>query len=97
MESDGVHKGKTPKLRGNDIWPHVHSMKKHGASACSDHTDVTFNYTILPMSAYTTEGLMLIGGIDMILKSLSSEYSIITVDVSNAHIVTLGEHFERFF
>jgi hypothetical protein len=49
------------------------------------------------MSAYTTEGLMLIGGIDMILKSLSSEYSIITVDVSNAHIVTLGEHFERFF
>jgi hypothetical protein len=72
-------------------------MEEHGSSVCHYDTYETLNNAILPMSANTTERLVLVRGINMFFENLGGEDPIIAVNVFDAYVVPLGEGFKGNF
>ena len=61
-----------------------------------DHTNVSLDYTILPMSTNTTKQLLLVTCIKIISKGLGCKDTIFAMDVLYANIIVFGKHFEIF-
>ena len=80
----------------NDIRPHLHGMQEHGMSADGDHTNVSLNYTILPMSTNTTKQLLLVTFIKMISKGLGCEEAIVAMNVLYVDVIVFDKQFEIF-
>ena len=96
MKVNHVHECEAPELGCNDIRPHLHGVHEHGMSAGGDHTNVSFNYTILPMSTNTTKQLLLVICIKMISKDLGCENTIVTMNMLYVNIIVFGKQFKIF-
>jgi hypothetical protein len=77
-----MHECKSPHLQSDDVWQSFHCVEEHCTGSCCDDTNVVFNHSILPMRAYSTERLVLVGSVDvLVLKNLGCKDTIVTVDV----------------
>jgi hypothetical protein len=64
-------------------------MEKHCTGSCCNDTDVALDYPILPMSADSTKGLMLVGCCNMILEKLHGKDTIVTVNMFDRNVESL--------
>ena len=69
-------------------------MEEHCTGSCCDEANVAFNHSVLPMRAYSTERLVLVGSINVVLKNLGCKDTVVTVDVLDRHVEPFGEGFK---
>ena len=70
VDVDRMLKCKAPELGCDYIGPHLHGMQKHGMGSGCDFPDVPLDDSILPVSADSTEQLLLITCIKMVTENL---------------------------
>ena len=60
------------------------------------YANVSLDDSILPVSANSTQGLLLVAGVEMVFECLGCEDAIVTVYVLHTDIESFGEYFESF-
>ena len=91
-----MEKCEAPELRCDDVRPHLHGVQEHGTDSCCDYTNVPFDDSILPVSANSTEQLLLITCVEMVTKGLGCKDPIVTMNVLHMDIVSFWEQFKIF-